>query len=193
MKALSLRQPWAHAVVFGGKTIENRVKWRTSNFRGPLLLHAAQGMTKQEWEAAKAFCVDRGLWDPIKPPFPHHMLTLARGAIIGVCDVIGVVEPRMRHEKNQLGLYNWVPDGTACVSIGARAGEGCRSLTPAEAKWWMGGFALVLANVRPLTPTPCKGALGFFKVPPQVIEKLKGEIGETVLARWRANAEAASN
>jgi hypothetical protein len=40
MKALSIRQPWAWAIVSGLKTIENR-SWQT-NYRGPLLIHAAK-------------------------------------------------------------------------------------------------------------------------------------------------------
>lgn len=38
MRALSIRQPWAFAVVMGFKPVENRV-WPTS-YRGPLLIHA---------------------------------------------------------------------------------------------------------------------------------------------------------
>lgn len=39
VKALSIRQPWADAIVFGPKRTENRT-WKTS-YRGPLLVHAA--------------------------------------------------------------------------------------------------------------------------------------------------------
>ena len=39
MKCLSLRQPWAWAVVHAGKSVENR-RWNT-NFRGEFLIHAA--------------------------------------------------------------------------------------------------------------------------------------------------------
>ena len=40
MKALSIRQPWAWLVVTGEKNVENR-GW-SSNYRGPLYIHAAQ-------------------------------------------------------------------------------------------------------------------------------------------------------
>jgi hypothetical protein len=40
MKALSIRQPWAWAIVSGLKTVENR-SWRT-NYRGPVLIHAGR-------------------------------------------------------------------------------------------------------------------------------------------------------
>lgn len=38
VKALTLRQPWAWATIYGGKDVENR-RWRTRH-RGPLLIHA---------------------------------------------------------------------------------------------------------------------------------------------------------
>jgi len=37
--ALSIRQPWAHHILFDGKTVENR-SWIT-RFRGPFLIHAS--------------------------------------------------------------------------------------------------------------------------------------------------------
>ena len=48
-KCLSVRQPWAWLIVHGHKPLENR-SWATS-YRGPLLIHAAKGMTRAE-------CVD---------------------------------------------------------------------------------------------------------------------------------------
>lgn len=53
MKALSLRQPWAHIVLHYGKNLENR-RWYTS-FRGTFLLHAAKAMTRAEYEDAEDF------------------------------------------------------------------------------------------------------------------------------------------
>ena len=40
MKALSIRQPWADAIVWHGKDVENR-SW-TTRYRGPVLIHAAK-------------------------------------------------------------------------------------------------------------------------------------------------------
>lgn len=44
MKALSLKQPWAEAILFLGKDIENRV-WSTHH-RGPLVIHCSKGWDK---------------------------------------------------------------------------------------------------------------------------------------------------
>ena len=45
--ALSIRQPWAWAILNAGKDIENRV-WRTKQ-RGPIAIHASKGMTFAEY------------------------------------------------------------------------------------------------------------------------------------------------
>lgn len=44
MKAISLKQPWADAVMFLGKDIENR-SWKT-NHRGNLVIHCSKGWDK---------------------------------------------------------------------------------------------------------------------------------------------------
>lgn len=49
MKALTVRQPWAHLIVKGIKTIENR-SW-TSHYRGWLLIHSS--LTQEEFEEAE--------------------------------------------------------------------------------------------------------------------------------------------
>ena len=45
MKALSIRQPWAYAILKLGKDIENR-DWYT-NFRGRVLLHTGKKIDKE--------------------------------------------------------------------------------------------------------------------------------------------------
>ena len=74
MKALSIRQPWAWLIVNGHKHIENR-SWRT-NFRGPVLIHASKGMTKDEYIGAYVLAEEQGI---ILPDFN----ALERGGIVG--------------------------------------------------------------------------------------------------------------
>ena len=40
LKALSIKQPWCHRILFEGKDVENR-SWPTK-FRGPVLIHASK-------------------------------------------------------------------------------------------------------------------------------------------------------
>lgn len=85
--ALSVRQPWAWAIMFAGKDIENR-SWQAVNhglhFRGRVAIHAAKGMTKAEYEEARAFIDGLGYFCPD----PH---ALPRGGIVGSVEVIDVV------------------------------------------------------------------------------------------------------
>jgi len=83
MKALSIRQPWAHLIVHGGKDIENRT-WITK-LRGRFLVHASKGMTRQEHEFVCSFCAQRGLTMP--PAFEH----LERGGIVGSVEIVDCV------------------------------------------------------------------------------------------------------
>lgn len=85
--ALSVRQPWATAIVHLGKTIENR-SWRRPNpgleFRGPICIHAAKGMTRDEYEDAADFIRRVGGDCPLPDALP-------RGGIIGTANVVDVV------------------------------------------------------------------------------------------------------
>lgn len=50
MKAITIRQPWAHAIVSLGKDIENR-DWPT-HYRGRVLIHAGKSCGIGEWDDA---------------------------------------------------------------------------------------------------------------------------------------------
>jgi len=56
MRAISLWQPWASAIALGHKSIETR-SWRTK-VRGPILIHAAKRMDREQREFAS---VERAL------------------------------------------------------------------------------------------------------------------------------------
>jgi hypothetical protein len=82
VKALSIRQPWAWAIIHAGKDVENRT-WSTS-YRGPVLIHAAKGMTRGEYEDCLATLhhISR------THPFPAGLTLpafeeLERGGIVG--------------------------------------------------------------------------------------------------------------
>ena len=77
MKTLSIQQPWAHLIVRGLKPIENRT-W-TTDYRGPLLIHAGQKMSVaiEAIEQAFGLTIDRTL--------------LHFGAIIGQVDLVDVI------------------------------------------------------------------------------------------------------
>lgn len=93
MKCLSIRQPWAWAIVESLKPIENR-SWSTS-YRGPVLIHAGVKNDLREWDD----CMD--LLDEVQPL--HRILALSRraralhqpsaqrGGIVGIADLVACV------------------------------------------------------------------------------------------------------
>lgn len=85
--ALSVRQPWAWAIIHGGKVIENRtvgsIRAGKMDLRR-IAIHAASGMRKAEYDWA----VWRMDQDRVQVP---HPAVLPRGAIIGAVDVVDIV------------------------------------------------------------------------------------------------------
>lgn len=153
MKALSIRQPWAWAILHAGKRIENRERKdgrmpSLCSYRGPLLIHASAGCTHEEWRAATRMMVDRGLVESGSVP---RLSRLDRGGIVGVCTAVNHIEP----------------------SGAVRRSDGTLGAPPSDARdflaWHAGGYGLVLADVRPLPFVPFKGALGFFDVPVHLV------------------------
>lgn len=82
-KALSIRQPWAWLIIHGGKDVENR-SWHTK-YRGRFLVHAAKGMTQQEYADACNFCHSQGL---TQPPCFDEMKQYWCGGIIGSVELV---------------------------------------------------------------------------------------------------------
>lgn len=115
MKALSIHQPWAWAIMHAGKTIENRT-WRTSH-RGPLLIHASKSRASyNRWAADWSTVFDCHL-----PPWS----SLPAGAIVGTVDVVDCVR-----FTSGLGLWGegpwcWVLEGPQVfeVPVAYRGGQ----------------------------------------------------------------------
>ncbi|NUP13832.1 MAG: hypothetical protein HOW73_47970 [Polyangiaceae bacterium] len=166
MRALSLWQPWAHAVVHLGKRIENREKWTSCNVRGPFLIHAALGVgTRRQFHDAAERTLDtvdeaagerfrdehldittikrQALWLP-RP-------SLLRGGIIGAAEVVDVIKSAQDMATYELSQTIY-PHHYKRVELDQR-------------RWWFGGFALILSNVIPLQFRPLGGKQGWFDVP----------------------------
>ena len=134
--ALSIRQPWAWAIVYARKDRENRSREsiRLGNMRSVvgqrIAIHAAKGMTRDEYEHAAAFI--RTLAGDC--PAPHE---LERGGIIGTALVTGLITKSVEAEATpsawffgpgalvlaapepapfvgstgKLGIFQWQPNG----------------------------------------------------------------------------------
>jgi hypothetical protein len=87
MRALSIRQPWAWLIVNGHKDIENRV-WST-RYVGPLVIHAAKGMTNDEYDDVVDMLSDDPRLRHIQ--LPDRKL-IDRGGIVGIAHCNGSVD-----------------------------------------------------------------------------------------------------
>lgn len=86
--ALSVRQPWAWAIVAGHKPIENRSAGaiRSGNMHpGRICIHAATGLKQDEFQWGHWRLEKHG----VACPRPE---TLVRGAIVGVVDVVDIID-----------------------------------------------------------------------------------------------------
>ncbi|MFB6460476.1 ASCH domain-containing protein [Bradyrhizobium tunisiense] len=129
--ALSVRQPWAWAIVCGLKDIENRTVFSVTkgnlNRRGRFAIHASKGMTREEY--VQGYELMRSLDIACPPPG-----ALPRGGIVGAVEIVDCVKqsdspwffgPRGLVLRNAmrlgvpipcsgaLGFFKWQPSGGA--------------------------------------------------------------------------------
>ena len=151
MRILTVRQPWAWAIIHGGKDVENRVRNIAGSYRGPVAIHAALAYD------------DEASWNPTWPALSDALDEASadvwdapegrRGVIIGVVDLTDVHDPT----EPLFGL------------------TGCQGQCTAWAE--EGLWHLVLANPRPLSePIPFKGALGLRRLDDATTEAVLGAI-----------------
>ena len=118
-RALSIRQPWAWAILNAGKRIENRP--RRFHYRGPICLHASLYRNDKNY-AESSFDIYEA--SGLDTPFD---LDVRRGGIIGTAEIVDCIDQRndpwffgpygivlenvqpvpFIPVKGALGLFNW--------------------------------------------------------------------------------------
>jgi len=131
MRVLTVRQPWAWAIVRGGKDVENRTRNLAGDYRGPIAIQV--GLTLDEG-ASGAMLFDA--YDEAIERGDGPGWRAGAGHIIGVVDLVDV------HED--VSWFGALPGNDRCCSEWADKGA----------------KHLVLANPRPLVePLRWRGAL----------------------------------
>jgi hypothetical protein len=102
VRVLTIRQPWAWAIIHGGKDVENR-SWRTAH-RGPLLIHAGARFDRSAEPEV------RRLASQGPPPPDEYEL----GAIVGVVELVDCVRDA-RSPWAEAGFWHWVLTGARPV------------------------------------------------------------------------------
>jgi len=82
MKALSIHQPWAWAILHAGKNVENRS--RRTTHRGPLLVHASKSRASYDAHDPEKWLERYGVALPAWEE-------LVKGAIVGQVEVVDCV------------------------------------------------------------------------------------------------------
>ena len=136
MKALTIKQPWVHAILRDGKNIENR-SWQRG-FRGWLAIHAS-AQPRRDADFPRGHCIP-------------DLDTLDYSAICGVARVVDIV-------TKSRSKWFWRPDDSSV------------------------NYGWVLEEVEALkTPIPCKGALGLWDIPPNVMRALRRQVPKLKVA-----------
>jgi hypothetical protein len=161
VRALTVHQPWAWAIVHGGKTVENRTQaW---GYRGPLAIHAGARVSERGMrsELVQESWRNHGVGDPLE--------ALAIGCLIGVVDMVDVhvAQPEIETDSGS-GLW-----AAAC----------CGSPWAEQAYDEHGGRTrrdvvhLVLENPRPLaTPIPATGRLGLWTPDAELLAAIREQV-----------------
>lgn len=164
MRVLTVRQPWAWALIHGGKTVENRVRY-LGDYRGPLAIHGGLAWSEQgasDWEVRRAFTShrlgdpadDSQVWAAEEPARTDDHFRGCFGAVIGVVNLWAVHQPRPG----------------CCVNRGA---------PPYGDPWAMDGhWHMCVADARPLSePIPAKGRLGLWRPDAELQGAIEARLG----------------
>lgn len=160
MKALTVQQPWAWAIVHGGKDVENRTTaWK---YRGPLAIHAGT-----RWS-------DRGTSSPLVNAACDRVF----GAASTPLDYIPGLRPEVWNPGSIIGVVDLVDvhSSTTCVDA-----DGAMCSAWAEASYAEHGgrtrrdiVHLVLEDpIKLAEPIPCVGQRGLWTPPADVLAELE--------------------
>lgn len=147
MRILTVRQPWAHAIVHEGKDVENRVRNIAGDYRGPVAIHA--GLKRFDPRSEEGSLVAE-----ITGYRPLMYMPTQYGHIIGVVDLVEVHFTDACRDIAEDGTYS------AC------------SLWALDPYWH-----IELANPRPIAePIQYKGALGLRTLDAETVARIEAAI-----------------
>lgn len=150
MRIMTVRQPWAWAIINGGKDVENRVRNIAGSYRGPVAIHAGLAFDDESWDAPMMGPLMQNLL------FEHAEVEFHPGVILGVVDLDAA------HSAQNCRGRTVVEELSASLVRGYRH----PTCSPWAAR---DGWHLELRNPRPLNePIPYKGALGLRTLPDDV-------------------------
>lgn len=151
--ALTLWEPWASAIVFGPKRVENRIWAPPANVIGKRIwIHAGVRIDRERWAKVEA------LWPELRARSfvagAEKKLAVAR--IIGSAIVAG---------------YGHAKPGNAFIAP-EDVVRGAATEAIFTDPWWMGPYGWLLADVRACEPVEVRGFQKLWRPPATIAEKL---------------------
>lgn len=158
IRALTVRQPFAHMIAHCGKLTENRPK--PTRFRGLIAIHAgAYSRWDRDGETDPRCRLAWREWSRTLPPMNvtgplrKDAIHITFGAVIAVAEITGC------HHSVETDV---------CLSFGRHP---CSPWASLSAYHWQ------LANVRPLSaPVSCRGMLGLWRLPPGAEQAVRAQL-----------------
>jgi hypothetical protein len=176
VRALTVQQPWAWAIVHGGKDVENRTRNLAGSYRGPVAIHAGKQVSRDgvddprlrpDWAVAMGYVYVHRSGDRAEISYPDRAATQAPnrlasvmplGAIIGVTGLVDVHVEQAHCCPDTIWAERAIGPGQPIVH-------------------------LVLEHPRPLAePVPCRGALGLWTPSAEVLAELEVQLSATSAA-----------
>lgn len=153
MRIITVRQPWAWAIIHGGKDVENRVRNIAGDYTGLVAIHAGLRFDLTAPKSVQGDFADH----------PYATNDEAFGSIIGVVDLVGTHRGTVTSGGRLLEVMS-------CYRAGKPFGL-CSTWAEHNR------HHLELANPRPLNhPIPYKGALGLRTLPDEVAALIELEM-----------------
>lgn len=154
MRALTLWQPWAHAIAHLGKRVENRPWPPPREMIGKrIAIHAGARYEVTEWSFPDRVRVPPRSETPLK-------------AIVCVATIVGYRDERKRRDRDdaraaQRAMFDATRRDANVVSVGRAQG-----VDLSRDAWWIGPVGWLLDDVVALgEPVPCSGSLKLWELP----------------------------
>lgn len=164
MRAITIRQPWAWAVIHADKTVENRSRNIAGDYRGPVAIHAGlkideagqhDPLIREAWTGELALAEDLD-----RPTFYYYVpwrKAFSCGRIIGVADLVDAHYVDGHSER-------WDAEAERSTTCSPWAHHG--------PIWHM-----VFANPRPLAcPIPARGQVGLWTLPDDIEQAVRRQL-----------------
>lgn len=164
MRALTIRQPWAWAVICGGKDVENRAANFPAGYRGWVAVHAGlkDDLSGLSHPAVVAALRKVGVIDSRESAC---FSAAPRGAVVGAARVVGA------HL-----ITGELADGRQCSqSVPEVVGAYRARCSPWADPFSVWHVELADAVALPV-PVPCRGQLGLWTLPPDVEAQVREQV-----------------